>query len=194
MLRTSFNATLCNTQVLLSLLAALLIGQCAAQSDADIYNFALNLEYLEVRQPQRMHAVAATRVLLKHWCANVCARARPTALQHCTKCVVRRFPTIMPIRGIDSPLQANATRSFRRQTFTTALHTVHQSTTPTVVQPQPAAPRVLSQTPCRACLRSLLGMSKTMSLPFRPTLVSVHCNEVMDIHDQQCGKCSLWHM
>lgn len=34
-------------KVLLSLLAALLIGQCAAQSDADIYNFALNLEYLE---------------------------------------------------------------------------------------------------------------------------------------------------
>jgi len=41
-------------QALLSLVTVLLVGQCAAQAaqavtDADVYNFALNLEYLEVR-------------------------------------------------------------------------------------------------------------------------------------------------
>ncbi len=42
---------LCCAQALLSLVTVLLVGQCAAQAvtDADIYNFALNLEYLEVR-------------------------------------------------------------------------------------------------------------------------------------------------
>ena len=37
-------------QVVLSLVAVLLVGQCSAQTvtDADVYNFALNLEYLEV--------------------------------------------------------------------------------------------------------------------------------------------------
>ena len=42
----------CIAQAVVSLVAVLLIGQCAAQTitDADIYNFALNLEYLEVRK------------------------------------------------------------------------------------------------------------------------------------------------
>ena len=47
-------------QVLLSITAGLLVCQAEAQadtttaavSDADIYNFALNLEYLEVRAPR----------------------------------------------------------------------------------------------------------------------------------------------
>lgn len=47
-------------QVLLSITAGLLVCQAEAQadtttaavSDADVYNFALNLEYLEVRAPR----------------------------------------------------------------------------------------------------------------------------------------------
>ena len=37
-----------DAQVVLSLVALAIVGQCSAQSDADVYNFALNLEYLEV--------------------------------------------------------------------------------------------------------------------------------------------------
>jgi len=43
----------------ISLVTMLLVGQFAAQAvtDADIYNFALNLEYLEVRLGPRANAL-----------------------------------------------------------------------------------------------------------------------------------------
>ncbi len=69
-------------QALLSLVTVLLVGQCAAQAaqavtDADVYNFALNLEYLEVRLgpgvrcsvlfPPDQHCATALGQLVSPW-------------------------------------------------------------------------------------------------------------------------------